>query len=113
MPLAWVAVPTEAAEFVQLPAIGDVASSLITRAVGTAGVSVLLARSFFAESETKPFGVTGQEQQDTSCSSGVKAYTLAQSAPVIAAVVPACRLAPRAPAFEMSVTESPAARLAA
>jgi hypothetical protein len=86
---------------------------LTTRAEGIAGVSVLLARSFFAESETRPFGVTGQEQQDTSCSSGVKAYTLAQSAPVVLAVVPDGRPAPEAPLFVISTTESPAARFAA
>ena len=64
---------TPAAELVQVPPTGRVASNLITRAVGTAGVSVLLARSFLADKETSPFGVTGQEQQDTICSSGVKA----------------------------------------
>ncbi len=49
------------------------ASSFTTMEVGTPGVSVLLTRSLRAESETSPFGVTKQEQQDTSCSSGEKA----------------------------------------
>src|SRR5882672_8600305 len=113
MPLASVAAVTLAAELVQLPATGTLATSLITSAVGTAGVSVLLARSDFAEKATSPFGVTGQEQQDTSCSSGVKAYRFAQSAPVMVAVMPDCRLAPRAPVLVMSVNESPAARFEA
>ena len=97
----------------QLPPTGAVASSLITTAVGTAGVNVLLIRSFFTDRETKPFGVTGQEQQETNCSSGENAYTLAQKAPVVLAVVPELRLAPLAPELEMLITESPAARFAA
>jgi hypothetical protein len=73
MPGANVALVTVAAELLQLPASGSVVTSAITNASGTAGVSVLLARSLFAERETRPFGVTGQEQQDTICSSGVNA----------------------------------------
>ena len=46
---------------------------LTTIAVGTAGVKVLFTRSRRAESETSPFGVTGQEQQEIICSSGEKA----------------------------------------
>src|ERR1017187_6618553 len=45
---------------------------------GRAGVSVLLMRSWTAESEIRAFGVTVQEQQEINCSSGEKAYTLAQ-----------------------------------
>src|ERR1035438_2195414 len=113
MPSASVAVITAAAELLQLPAMGNVASNLITRASGTAGVSVLPARSFFAESATRPFGVTGQEQQETNCSSGVNAYTFAQIAPVTLAAVPDCRVAPEAPVLAMSTTESPTLRFAA
>src|ERR1019366_5974569 len=85
MPLASVPVVTCAAELVQLLATGNVARIFTTSAEGTARVSVLLIRSFFAESDSRPFGLTGQEQQETICSSGVKAYTLAQIAPVVLA----------------------------
>src|SRR5437764_13248903 len=113
MPLAKFPAVIPAAELLQLPPTGTLATSLITSAVGTPGVSVLLARSCFAEKATSPFGVTGQEQHETNCSSGVKAYRLAQRAPVMLAVVPACRPAPSAPVLVMSVNESPAARFAA
>jgi len=53
-------------------------SSLTTMEVGTAGVRVLLIKSLRAESETSAFGVTVQEQQETSCSSGEKTYMFAQ-----------------------------------
>jgi hypothetical protein len=58
-----------------------VASSLITMDVGTPGVRVLLIKSLRAERETNPSGVTGQEQQETSCSSGEKVYTFTQRLP--------------------------------
>src|SRR5205823_4872576 len=61
------------AELLQLPPTGTVETSLTTTDVGTAGVSVLLIRSLRTDSETKPFGVTGQEQQETICSSGENA----------------------------------------
>ena len=89
------------------------ARTFTTSAEGIAGVSVLLARSFFAESDTRPLGVTGQEQHDTNCSSGVKAYTFAQITPVMLAVVPDCSPAPEVPALVISTKESPAARFAA
>jgi len=81
-------VPSPAAEFVQLPATGRVASSFTTIEVGTAGVRVLLIRSCCAESERRPLGVTGHEQQEIICSSGENAYTFAQMEPVIVALVP-------------------------
>ena len=55
-----------------LQAPGAVANNLTTTDDGTAGVRVLLMRSFLTESETSAFGVTTQEQQETSCSSGEK-----------------------------------------
>ena len=61
------------AELVQLPPTGAVATSFTTTEVGTAGVSVLLVKSLLTDSDTSPFGVTGQEQHDTNCSSGEKA----------------------------------------
>jgi hypothetical protein len=64
---AWV---TTEAEFVQVPPTGTVATSLTTMEVGTAGVNVLLIKSFLTERDTRPFGVTGQEQQAIICSSG-------------------------------------------
>ena len=57
------------------------ATILITIEVGIAGVSTLLIRSFLAESETKAFGVTRQEQQATSSSDGSNTYTLTQMLP--------------------------------
>jgi hypothetical protein len=48
----------------------EVARSLTTTDVGTAGVRVLLIKSLRAERETSPFGVTTQEQQAAICSSG-------------------------------------------
>jgi len=46
------------------------AMSFTTMDVGCAGVSVLLTRSEFAESETNAFGVTVHEQHEINCSSG-------------------------------------------
>jgi hypothetical protein len=57
------------------------ASSLITTDVGTPGVRVLLIKSLRAESEFNPSGVTGQAQQEISCSSGEKVYTFTQMFP--------------------------------
>src|SRR5437016_2851301 len=51
------------AELLQLPLTGTVDTSFTTIDVGTAGVSVLLITSFFIDSDTRPSGVTGQEQQ--------------------------------------------------
>jgi len=96
-----------AAEAVHVPPAGLVANNFTTSAVGTAGVSVLLIKSCRADSDTSPFGVTGHEQQDTICSSGEKAYTLTQNAPVVAAVVPDDCPAPSAPVFVMLIVESP------
>jgi hypothetical protein len=60
--------PGAAAELVQLvPPAGTDARSLMTMEFGTAGVRVLLMRSVFAESDTSPLGVTGQEQQEINC----------------------------------------------
>ena|ERR1035441_10375182 len=53
------------AEFAQLPETGVVARSLMTTEVGVKGKSGLEIRSFWTESETRPFGVTGHEQQET------------------------------------------------
>src|SRR5579863_4455330 len=78
-----------------------VASSFTTTDVGRAGVKVLLIRSRFTPRLTSAFGVTLQEQQDTSCSSGENAYTFTQMLP------------PVAPVLVMLITDSPAARLAA
>ena len=63
-PGARVAVATVPAEPTQVPPTGTVARILITPEDGLAGVRVLLIRSCCTESETKPFGVTGQEQQE-------------------------------------------------
>jgi len=63
-------VPARSAELLQLPPTGAVATSLITIDVGVPRVSGLLIRSDLADYETKPFGVTGQEQQETTSSSG-------------------------------------------
>ena len=111
-PGASVAPVTPAAESVQLPPTGTVARILITIDVGTAGVRVLLIRSFLADRETRPFGVTGQEQQATICSSGENVYTFAQMEPPVLALVPeACVTPPRAPVLVMLTTESPMFRL--
>jgi len=104
---------TVAAEPLQDPPTGTVASSFTTTDVGTAGVNVLLIKSFRTERETKPFGVTGQEQQETNCSSSENAYTFAQMEPVRLAVVPDWFAAPRAPVFEILMTESPTFRFEA
>jgi hypothetical protein len=68
---------------------------------------VLLIRSWRADKETSPFGVTGQEQQEIICSSGENAYTLTQRAPVVDADVPEAKAAPLAPELLMLITESP------
>ena len=65
--------PGAAAELEQLPPTGSDANNLITIAVGTAGVKVLLVKSRRAERFTKPLGVTGQEQHEIICSSGENA----------------------------------------
>ena len=49
---------------------GCMESNLITIDVGIAGVSTLLIRSFFADSDTKAFGVTRHAQQETISSAG-------------------------------------------
>jgi hypothetical protein len=77
MPRTIVPVSAVAAEFVQLvpvpPAPARVESSFITIEVGLTLVSVLLIRSFTADNDASPFGVTKHEQQATSSSSGEKA----------------------------------------
>lgn len=70
IPCTGVALAIAPAEFAQLPPTGAVATSLITIDVGVPRVSGLLIKSRCADSETKPFGVTGQEQQETISSSG-------------------------------------------
>src|SRR5579872_4340012 len=49
--------------------------------VGTPGVRVSLIKSLRAESESSPSGVTGQLQQEISCSSGENVYTFKQMFP--------------------------------
>src|SRR2546423_505872 len=51
------------------------ASNFTTMELGFTPVSVLLIRSFRADRDTSPFGVTLQLQQEISCSSGLKVYT--------------------------------------
>ena len=63
--------------------IGVVARSFTVIAVGEAGVSVLLMRSCWAESEMRPLGVSLQEQHETSSSAGSKVYTFTQILPVL------------------------------
>jgi hypothetical protein len=109
-PATGVGDPAKRAEAEQLPAIGAVPTILITIAVGVRGKSGSLMRSDLAESETKPFGVTGQEQQETISSVGSKAYTLAQTAPVTVASVPVVNPAPWAPVLVILITESPMSR---
>jgi hypothetical protein len=65
-----------AAEALQAPPAVAINFTMIE--FGRAGVNVLLIRSETADSETRAFGVTVQEQQEINCSSGEKAYTLAQ-----------------------------------
>ena len=71
------AVPASAALLVQevpLNAIpAPVLTSFTTTEFGRTPVSVLLVRSLVTDSETKPFGVIRQEQQEISCSSGENA----------------------------------------
>ena len=80
---------------------------MTTIELGTLGVLDLLIRSCRADSDTRPFGVTGHEQQAIICSSGEKAYTLRQMAPVVEALVPAARPAPKVPGFVTLITLSP------
>src|SRR5579871_1782598 len=77
MPVASVAVAVDEASQT-FPVAGMLASSLTTTEFGMAGVRVLLIRSFFTESDTNPFGVTRQAQQEISCSSGENVYTFTQ-----------------------------------
>ncbi len=69
--------PANAALFVQFvpvkPAPAAVLTSFTTTELGRTPVSVLLIKSLLTESETSPFGVNKQEQQETSCSSGENA----------------------------------------
>lgn len=109
------AVPVnEAALLVQLvpvpPVPARVARSLITTEFGRTPVSVLLIKSFCAESETSPFGVTRQEQHEINCSSGEKVYTFAQMLPAAPPIPGPKGLAPFAPVFVMFTTESPACK---
>ena len=87
------------------------ATSFTMILVGRAGVNVFEIRSFTTDNETRPFGVTGQEQQETNCSSGENVYTFTHTAPVIEAEVPDCKEAPCSPVFVMLMTESARLRL--
>jgi hypothetical protein len=88
-------------------------TSFTTTELGRTPVSVLLVKSFTTERETNPLGVTTQEQQDTSCSSGENAYTLTQMLPAGVPIPGPFNWAPLAPEFEMLITESPADKLEA
>jgi hypothetical protein len=85
-------VPTRAADVphglvvVPTPAPGGaVATNLITNEVGLGRpLNILFSRSFCTDSETNPFGVIGQEQQDKISSSGAMAYALMQIDPLTA-----------------------------
>ncbi len=74
------------------------ARSLTTTEFGTAGVRVLLTKSPRTERLLSAFGVTTQEQQETSCSSGENVYTFTQ------------RSFPELPALVIFTTESPTFR---
>src|SRR5579871_2812678 len=77
MPVIWASRATvEASQ--TFPVAGALPINLMTTELGMAGVKVLLIRSFFTESETNPFGVTRQLQQEISCSSGENVYTFTQ-----------------------------------
>src|SRR5262249_23704259 len=96
---AWIDVPQASrpvarapgAEALQAP-VKD--TSLTTIELGTAGVNVLVATSLRADNETKAFGVTTQQQQEISCSSGENPYTATLMLP------------PEAPLFVMLITPS-------
>lgn len=53
--------------------VAPVFTSFMTTELGRTPVRVLLIRSLVTESETNPFGVIRQEQQEINCSSGEKA----------------------------------------
>lgn len=53
--------------------VAPVFTSFMTTELGRTPVRVLLIRSLVTESETSPFGVIRQEQQEINCSSGEKA----------------------------------------
>src|ERR1700759_689540 len=110
MPLASVAVPTAAAEFVQVPPTGTVASSLTVTEVCVPWVNGLLIRSSRPDSDARPSGVTGHEQHDTISSSGANTKTFAQIEPVRPAELPEARPAPDAPELLTSTKESPLSR---
>ena len=65
--------PAVAALLVQLPALVVVLSSFTTTELGLTPVKVLLTKSRFTDRFTSPLGVTWQEQQEISCSSGENA----------------------------------------
>ena len=71
------AVPANAALLVHVfpekAALAPELTSFTTTEFGRTPVNVLLTKSAFTESETNPFGVIRQEQQEISCSSGEKA----------------------------------------
>src|SRR5207253_3716214 len=98
--------PTPTVPALQTPPIPVVASNLITIDVGTPGVNVLLIKSFRADSETSPFGVTRQVQQEINCSSGENTYTFAQMLPFCVGNA----TVELAPVLVMLTTESPTAR---
>src|SRR5262245_4521819 len=89
------------------PPVGCEASSFTTIPVGTPGVSVLLIRSLRDDSESSPFIVTRQVQQETSCSSGENVYTFAQMFPFCVGNA----IVELFPVLVMLTTESPTLRL--
>src|SRR5579864_6655304 len=109
-----VAVAALLVQLVPVPPVpASVDTSLTTTELGRTPVKVLLTRSLFTDKETRPFGVTRQEQQETSCSSGENAYTFTQMFPAAPPNPGPNREAPLAPLFVMLITESPLVRFAA
>lgn len=83
-----------------LPGSGRLETSFTVMDVGTPGVSVLLIKSFRADRELSPFGVTGQAQHEISSSAGSNVYTLTQ-------ILPAGSAPFNVPAFVKLTYESP------
>src|ERR1041385_9246396 len=92
---------------------GSDATSLITAELGTTCVNVLVSRSAPTERCTNAFGVTRQEQHDTSCSSGENVYTLTQRLPTGGPKPGPCSGAPLRPVLVMSIKDSPLSRFEA
>ena len=81
--------------------VPELDTTLITTAVGMAGVSGLLTNDFKTDKETNALGVITQVQHEINSSAGSKVYKLAQI------------LAPVAPLLVMFTIESPTFRLLA